>query len=208
MRNALVAGLVVLWACGTPAPAAAPVSNTAAAPPVDDTSLALVIVVDRSGSMMGAKMEGVRDGVGRIAAGLPAGTELAVIAFDTTPVVVVPLTADREVIATGVAGLEVGGGTQFLPALVAARELLGASSAPRKHVVFLSDGEAAYDGVEDAARALAAGGATVSTIAVPGADRLLLERIAAAGGGRAIVVDDATTVAGVLAAEVDRVTAR
>jgi Mg-chelatase subunit ChlD len=204
--------LLALAACGSPAPAAPPaepVANTSAAAPADTSSLAVVVVIDRSGSMMGPKLEGTRDGVRLAAAALPADAELGVIAFDTAPIVVVPLTraSEADAIAAGMATLEPGGGTQFLPALVSTRDLLASSGAARKHVVFVSDGLAAYDGVVEAARALRDAGATVSTIAIPDADEQLLGMIAEAGAGRAHVLGDVSRLPAAIEAEVREVIA-
>jgi Mg-chelatase subunit ChlD len=211
MRNALLVGVAVLGACGSPAPAAAPaepLSNMVAATPVDPSSVALVFVIDRSGSMQGPRMAATREAIGRIAAGLPEQAEFGLIAFDSAATVLVPLTraGDRDAIAAGVGTLEAGGGTHYLPGLVSARELLAGSAAAHKHVIFLSDGEAAYEGVVEAAASLRADGATVSTVAVPGADERLLAMIADAGGGRPIVVDDVARLATALEAEVAEVT--
>jgi Ca-activated chloride channel homolog len=210
MRNALVVGLVVLGACGSPAPAPAlaPVSNTTAAPAEPGAPLALVLVVDRSGSMTGMKLDETRHAAAELAAKLPAGSEFGLIAFDTTPLVLVQLTTDADAIALGIERLEAGGGTVFLPALISAREMLAGSAAERKHVIFLSDGQAAYEGVEDAARALRDDGATVTTVGIPEADQQLLDLIAQRGGGRAIALPDIGGLSFALAHELEYVIGR
>jgi Ca-activated chloride channel homolog len=211
MRNALVVGLVALAACGQPAPAAAPaapVANTAPADPEPVPSLAVVVVVDRSGSMQGMKLETTREAIRHLASVLPADAELGVIAFDTEPIVLVPLTTDPQLIASGLHRLEAGGGTNFYSGLVAGGELVATSSATVRHVIFLSDGEAPSQGVEDAARAIRASGATVSTVGIPEADQQLLDLIAQRGGGRAISLPDVGGLSFALEHELDYVIGR
>ena len=203
-------GLVVLGACGTPAPGAppGPLANTTAAPAAPDVQLALVMVVDRSGSMQGMKLETTREAIRHLASVLPADAELGVIAFDTEPTVLVPLTTDPQLIASGLDRLEAGGGTNFYSGLVAGGELVATSSATVRHVIFLSDGEAPSQGVEDAARAIRDSGATVSTVGIPEADQQLLDRIAQVGGGRALSLPDVAALSQALEHELGYVIGR
>lgn len=211
MRALLVALFVLGAACGPPAPAGAsagPVSNNAPADPEPADTLALVLVVDRSGSMTGMKMDATREAARHLATILPIDAELALIAFDSESTVLVPLTRDPQVIADGIARLDAGGGTNFNSGLVAAHELLVASRAATKHVIFLSDGEAPSAGVVEATTSLREGGATVTAIAIPQADENLLGLIAKAGDGRLISLRDVGRLAETLELELRTVTGR
>ena len=149
----------------------------------------LILVLDRSGSMGGAKIDRTRKAAARMIRWLRPTDMVGVLAFDTQIRVVSKLgrVGNRRGHLGAVKRLRAGGGTRFLPALQAtARMLKGAPPKHRRHVIFLSDGQSGRQGVMSAIHVLVRAGATLSTIALgTGADTAYLAKMARAGKGRA-----------------------
>ena len=153
--------------------------------------LALVLVLDKSGSMAkpmegGPKIAAARAAAGATAALLAAGDRLGIVAFDSAPTAVLELedAAPGRLQAT-LDRLTPGGGTRILPALAEARRMAGGLEGWRRHIVLLTDGRGEGGDLPQAARDLHARGITLSVIAVGGdADTVLLRALAEAGGGR------------------------
>jgi Mg-chelatase subunit ChlD len=153
---------------------------------------ALVLVLDRSGSMQGPKLEAVKEAATAAVEALDAGDQVAIVMFDTEATVLVPLqpSANRQQIAAELARVTAGGGTQVLGALRAAHDLLAGVKAEVKHVILFSDGEAATDGLVELARQMRQQQITISTIGVAGADPRMLELLSTEGGGRTYQIED------------------
>jgi uncharacterized membrane protein/uncharacterized protein YegL len=156
-------------------------------------SLALMLVIDKSGSMEGVKIQLAKRAAIATAEALNPKDLIGVVGFDSEARVLLELTpaADRAGIADHVAGLDAGGGTFLYPALEEAHRRLVESNARRKHIIVLSDGQTQGFGYEDLASLMSADGITSSTVGIgDGADMNLLEAIANAGGGRAYFTSD------------------
>jgi Mg-chelatase subunit ChlD len=155
-------------------------------------TLAVVLVIDRSGSMSGAKIEAAKEAARATVEGLGPDDTIAVIAFDSeSEVFVQPQRAVNKMkISAEVSRLESGGGTNIYPGLKEAYEMLGAISATQKHVILLSDGEAPSDGIDLLVQDMRAADITVSSVGLQGADRNLLNMIAENGNGRLYMVED------------------
>lgn len=157
---------------------------------------AVVLVIDRSGSMRGLKLEAVKDAATATVEALDATDQIAIVTFDSLADVPVPLqpSTNRAQIAADIATIEAGGGTKMLPGLDAAAQILSRSHAQHRHVLLLSDGEAAVDGLLELAREMKAQHITLSTVAIDGADETFLEKLSAAGGGQAYRITDLATL--------------
>jgi secreted protein with Ig-like and vWFA domain len=170
-------------------------------------NIALMILIDRSGSMSGDKI-GMTRRAARAAVDALGDEDLAgVIAFDSVATTVVRLERvgpRRPEIAAAIATIEPGGGTQFYPALKSAQEFLLGVRAPLRHVLLLSDGQAAYDGLAHLAADMRREGVTISTVGIGDADEKLLKMIADAGAGAAYVVTDLGTLPGIFVADLKR----
>ena len=167
--------------------------SVAVAAPKKHDAGAMVIVLDRSGSMQGPKLEAVREATRAIIETLEATDEVAVIAFDSDASVLIPLqkVTNKKTLQAAMKELKSGGGTNILPGLQEAKTAVHASKLKLKHVIVLTDGEAPSDGIAEVAKSIAEDDhATISSIGVAGADRNILSLIADAGGGRLYMVED------------------
>ncbi len=160
----------------------------------DEPQVAMVLVIDRSGSMSGLPMEMAKAAAKATADTLSSDDLLEVVAFDSSPTRVVRMTAakHRARIQNDIARIQPGGGTEIFSALDAAYQSLTVTRARRKHVILLTDGQAPKNGIRDLAQAMAAEGITVSTVGLgSGVDESLLRNdISEPGGGRFYRVAD------------------
>ncbi len=158
----------------------------------EQPSVAIALVIDRSGSMSGLKIEAAKESARATAEVLSPSDLITVIAFDNQPTTVVRLqrASNRTRIATDIARLQAGGGTHIYPALREAYEILQGTAAKVKHVIVLSDGQAPYDGIADLCQEMRGARITVSAVGIGDADRNLLNLIADNGDGRLYMTDD------------------
>ncbi|MFO0559776.1 MAG: VWA domain-containing protein [Polyangiales bacterium] len=160
----------------------------------DQPSIALSLVIDRSGSMQGQPLEMAKTAARRTAEILGPDDQIEVIGFDTEAITVVRMQSarNRVRIANDISRLRPGGGTAIFPALDRAYQDLQVTRAVTKHVILLSDGQAPTDGIRELVQSMVADGITVSAVGLgSGVDRALLENIGRIwGGGRTYVTND------------------
>ncbi len=149
--------------------------------------LDMVLVIDKSGSMSGEKLNMAKNAALRSLDVLKERDRLGVITFDDSFYIETPLTslADIEKIAQAIEGIGEGGGTVIYPALEEAVKMLEGSTKA-KHIILLSDGQEgaqfSYQGLLERARAA---GISISTIALgDGADAQRMQYLAEMGNGR------------------------
>src|SRR5262249_11087524 len=138
----------------TPLEAALPVTVQ---PPDRDqvASLALVLLIDRSGSMATAdtadrrasRLDLAREGAIQAVQTLQAGDQAGVVAFDTSAQWINEIQtlngpADVRAVSNRISTIQLGGGTDFYEPLDAAYRALLQTQARVKHVILLTDGEA------------------------------------------------------------------
>jgi uncharacterized protein YegL len=167
-------------------------------------ALAVALVIDKSGSMAGVKIELAKRAAQAAAELLEARDQLAVIAFDGRPMWVCELhsAADRTYILERISALQAGGGTDMGPAIRLAFEALETAVAGIKHVILLTDGQSAPDDYYALVTSMRNSGITVSAVAVgEAADRDLLARIAMWGDGRYYYAVDPSSVPQIFAKE-------
>jgi Mg-chelatase subunit ChlD len=147
-----------------------------AEPTPEEASAAVVFLVDKSGSMgrgsLGVdRLSVARSAVIATAAGLPDSAQVALVAFDVAPRLLVPLTpyARAANSLTAPWPIAAGGGTRIGPAVEAAAGLLAGSRAPRKIVVLATDGYVGAESLAASRRALADARADLLVLAI-GAD--------------------------------------
>lgn len=156
-------------------------------------SLAMVLVIDRSGSMSetqggkATKLDLAKEAALGVLDVLHDADLVGVLTFESTFTWTVPLqpASDRQLFATEIASLQADGGTDLYPALVEADTRLRPVRAMVKHLIILSDGRSKEGDFNTIVRQLASRGITVSTVAIgDDADQGLLARVARVGGGR------------------------
>lgn len=160
-------------------------------------SSALALVMDRSGSMAGQKIEICKSASIATAELLSRKDYIGVYAFDSQVHEIVPMTkvSSTSAIANQIAMLSAGGGTNVYPGMARARESLNGVKAKIKHMIVLTDGQTSGAGYQALASQCHAEGITISTVAVgAGAQVGLLQAIAAAGGGQSYITMDPTAI--------------
>ncbi len=160
-------------------------------------SVALALVIDRSGSMGGQKIEICKSAAIGTAELLSKKDFLGVVAFDSSAHWVAPLQrlSSAGSITSQIASLSAGGGTNVQPGMVAAQQALSKVQARRKHMIVLTDGHTSGQGYEELANQIHSQNITVSTVGVGGgADHALLQSIATAGGGKYYRADDPAAI--------------
>ncbi len=159
---------------------------------------AMVLVLDKSRSMdrgvpgaRATQQEIANEGAALAIESLRDDSLVGVVTFDFVPHMLVPLQRndDPAKLAKLVRSIAPDGGTDIYPALAMAFEMLRTVDTDRKHVVFLSDGQAPTEGLDELAQAMSNAGITLTTIAVgESADRATLERLADIGKGQFFLV--------------------
>jgi uncharacterized membrane protein/Mg-chelatase subunit ChlD len=184
-----------------------------AEPPIEPKqgSLALFLVIDRSGSMDvltgggsasggASKLSMAREAAIEAAGLLQPQDTLGVIAFDSAFQWVVPPSklvtpADVKRAQTLISTIKAGGGTSILPPLEAAFQAAANADAPLRHIVLLTDGESNDRGYEDLILRMQPARITLSTLAIGSdADTRLLANLARIGGGRYYFTERSTQI--------------
>ena len=174
----------------------------------DEPGVAMVLVIDRSGSMSGMPLEMAKAAAKATADTLSGEDLLEVIAFDSQPTRIVKMTPakHRARIQNDIARIQPGGGTEIFSALDAAYQALTVTRARKKHVILLTDGQAPQGGIRDLVQAMVAEGITVSSVGLgSGVDETLLRMISDLGGGRFYKVLDPTQLPRVFTRETEMV---
>ncbi len=115
-----------------------PVASVTAARTTQALPPKVLVVVDTSGSMAGQPMTEAKQAVSAFVAQAPENVQLGLLAFSTSPRLVVAPTTDRPVLLGAVTALEAQGETSLYDAVLAGVQAVGNSGDRR--VVVLSDG--------------------------------------------------------------------
>lgn len=158
---------------------------------------ALVLIIDRSGSMMGDKLDMARQAAMGAVQALSDNDYVGVIAFDGMPHVIVDLQkgTNRKQIISDISRIDCGGGTSMYPPMERAFEMLKNVKSSLKHCIILTDGVSTEGEFQELARKMAENRITVSTVGL-GEDLngQLLEEIATLGKGRFYAVPQPMTL--------------
>ena len=171
--------------------------------------IGLALVIDKSGSMQGQKMDLAKDAAKKTVEVLGKRDKVMIIGFDDTPQKYVPLqrASNRMRILNRISTIRADGGTDIEPALEVAYLDLAMASAKIKHVILLSDGQSNYGNIASLVRQMRDERITVSTVAVgSGADAVLLRQIADLGGGRFYSTTDPSSIPRIFLQETSLVT--
>ena len=166
-------------------------------------SLAVVLSVDRSGSMAMTtdskvtKLEIAKEASHLVVDLLDERNEVGIMSWDTEFVWDSPMrpARDKQAIHNAIATIKAGGGTDGYPALKESYQVLFDRSALLKHVIFLSDGQMTRGDFAGLIRRMAKDKITVSTVAIgKDADVQLMFDIAKRGRGRFYYTEDDATI--------------
>jgi Ca-activated chloride channel family protein len=178
-----------------------------AAPPPEKPT-AVVLVLDKSGSMSGPKIEMAREAARASIRTLRPIDKIGVISFDETFNWVIPMgsAGDLEDKSSLIAQITANGGTKIYQAVQSAFETIVNEQASHKHIILLTDGVSTPGTQEDFPRlerdALAKQ-VTISTIGVGDyINRELLEELAHKTKGKVHFVENPETIPQIINAEV------
>ena len=153
-----------------------------------DLSGALLIVIDRSGSMEGEKLALCKHAASAAVRVLGPNDYVGIIAFDEKPRWVVPIRKvgqDATEIHQRISLISSGGGTVMYPAMELGYHGLSRIGAVLRHMIVLTDGLTEPGAFETLSEEMRQARMTISTVAVGNdADAALLDRIAQIGGGK------------------------
>lgn len=178
--------------------------------------IGLALVLDRSGSMSGERIEAARLAAARVVDRLHPDDVVSVVAFDDQVQTVVPPRPRQQPhgLAAAIQAIDVNGSTNLSGGWLRGRQhmeqalgLLGSLAGSSRRVVLLTDGHANVGITEPAtlvelARTARAMGITTTTVGIgEGYDDALLRAMADAGGGNAWYVENPDQSHDVLAEE-------
>jgi len=171
---------------------------------VEIPSLAVVLSVDRSGSMAMAtgdekvtKLDLAKEAAHLVVDLLDDRNEVGVMSWDTEFIWDAPVRSakDKAAIHHAIATIKAGGGTDGYPALKESYAVLFERPALLKHVIFLSDGQMTRGDFAGLLRRMAKDQITVSSVAIgKDADVQLMVDIAKWGKGRFYYTEDSQTI--------------
>ncbi len=174
----------------------------------DMPSVAMALIIDRSGSMTGLPLEMAKAACKATVVTLEGDDLIEVIAFDSTPIRYVKFQPARYRvrIQNEILRIQPGGGTEIFPALDMGYQDLSVVQARKKHVILLTDGRAPTQGIKDLVQAMISESITVTTVGLgEGTDQDLLRSIADAGGGRFHFVPDPNSLPKIFTKETEMI---
>jgi uncharacterized membrane protein len=170
---------------------------------IEIPSLAVVLSIDRSGSMAMTtdekvtKLDIAKEAAHLVVDLVDERNEVGVMSWDTEFVWDAPVkpARDKQAIHHSIATIKAGGGTDGYPALKEAYQVLFDRPALLKHVIFLSDGQMTRGDFAGLLRRMAKDKITVSTVAIgKDADVPLMVDVAKWGRGRFYYTEDDSTI--------------
>jgi Mg-chelatase subunit ChlD len=163
------------------------------APPRSPEGTCVVLIIDKSSSMEGKKIELARLAAIGVIRNLRPIDKIGVLIFDNSFQWAVPIrrAEDKVLINRLVAGITPDGGTQIAPALSEAYHKTLAQQATYKHIVLLTDGISEEGDSLELAREAEGQRVTISTVGLgQDVNRAYLEKIAASAGGKSYFLSD------------------
>ena len=163
------------------------------APPKTPEGTCVALIIDKSSSMEGRKIELARlSAIGVVEHLRPIDT-IGVLIFDNSFQWAVPMrkAEDKALIKRLIVGIVPDGGTQIAPALTEAYRKVEASSATYKHVVLMTDGISEEGDSLELARRAADHQVTISTVGLgQDVNRTYLEKVADVSGGKSYFLNE------------------
>ncbi len=163
------------------------------APPKSPEGTCVALIIDKSSSMEGRKIELARISAIGVVDHLRPIDYIGVLIFDNSFQWAVPVrhAEDKSLIKRLVAGITPDGGTQIAPALAEAYRRVLPSKATFKHIVLLTDGISEEGDSLDLAKEASAHQITISTVGLgQDVNRSYLEKVAATSGGKSYFLNE------------------
>jgi Mg-chelatase subunit ChlD len=163
------------------------------APPRSPEGTCVVLIVDKSSSMEGKKMELARIAAIGVVENLRPIDMVGVLIFDNSFQWAVPIrrAEDRPLIKRLVAGITPDGGTQIAPALAEAHKRILPVQATFKHIVLLTDGISEEGDSIAVSKEAASKQITISTVGLgQDVNRAYLEKVAQFAKGKSYFLSD------------------
>ncbi len=163
------------------------------APPRSPEGTAVVIIIDKSSSMEGKKIELARQAAIGVVENLRPIDMVGVLIFDNSFQWDVPIrrAEDKVLIKRLISGIVPDGGTQIAPALAEAYHKVLPTHATFKHIVLLTDGISEEGDSLDLSKEAAAQHVTISTVGLgQDVNRAYLEKVASVAGGKSYFLNE------------------
>ena len=163
------------------------------APPKTPEGTCVALIIDKSSSMEGRKIELARLSAIGVLDHLRPVDAIGVLIFDNSFQWAVPMrrAEDRSLIKRLISGITPDGGTQIAPALAEAYRRVLPCKAVYKHIVLLTDGISEEGDSIDLAREALQHQITISTVGLgQDVNRSYLEKVAATSGGRSYFLNE------------------
>jgi Mg-chelatase subunit ChlD len=163
------------------------------APPKSPEGTSVALIIDKSSSMEGRKIELARLSAIGVVDHLRPIDNIGVLIFDNSFQWAVPMrrAEDKSLIKRLISGITPDGGTQIAPALAEAYKRVLTSKAMYKHIVLLTDGISEEGDSIDLAKEALQHQITISTVGLgQDVNRSYLEKVAATAGGRSYFLNE------------------
>jgi Mg-chelatase subunit ChlD len=163
------------------------------APPKSPEGTSVILIIDKSSSMEGRKIELARLSAIGVVDHLRPMDNIGVLIFDNSFQWAVPMrrAEDKSLIKRLISGITPDGGTQIAPALAEAYRKVLPSKGVFKHIVLLTDGISEEGDSMDLAKKAAENQVTISTVGLgQDVNRAYLEKVAATSNGRSYFLNE------------------
>jgi uncharacterized membrane protein len=175
-------------------------------PPRSPEGTAVVLVMDKSSSMEGRKIELARLAAIGVVENLRPIDSVGVLIFDNSFQWVVPIrkAEDRAYIERRISGIVADGGTQIAPAIAEAYRRILPQPAVYKHIVLLTDGISEEGDSFQLTREALTNHVTISTVGLgQDVNRAFLEKVAASAEGKSYFLNDPSGLEQILLRDVE-----
>ena len=176
------------------------------APPRSPEGTAVVLIIDKSSSMEGRKIELARLAAIGVVENLRPIDSVGVLIFDNSFQWAVNLRKadDRTAIKRLIAGITPDGGTQIAPALTEAYQKILPTNAAYKHIVLLTDGISEEGDSFTLTKEAVANHVTISTVGLgQDVNRAFLEKVADSALGKSYFLNDPSGLEQILLRDVE-----
>lgn len=176
------------------------------APPRSQEGTAVALIIDKSSSMEGRKIELARLAAIGVVENLRPIDFVGVLIFDNSFQWAVPMRKadDRAAIKRLIAGITPDGGTQIAPALTEAYQRILPVQAVYKHVVLLTDGISEEGDAMSLTKEAVANHVTISTVGLgQDVNRAFLEKVAQSAEGKSYFLNDPSGLEQILLRDVE-----